>query len=58
MLAALCRWGVALLEYLLQVPGKRIWHQVRALGPKPCSLDRKPCSRGLAAESRAKSGLE
>ena len=32
VIAALCSWGVALLEYLLQVPANRIGHQVMSLG--------------------------
>ena len=32
VIAALCSWGVALLEYMLQVPANRIGHQVMSLG--------------------------
>lgn len=32
VIAALFSWGVALLEYLLQVPANRIGHQVMSLG--------------------------
>ena len=32
VIAALCSWAVALLEYLLQVPANRIGHQVMSLG--------------------------
>ena len=31
-IAALASWGVALLEYLLQVPANRIGHQVMTVG--------------------------
>ena len=30
--AALCSWGIALFEYLLQVPANRIGHQVMTVG--------------------------
>ena len=32
IIAALIRWGIALLEYLLQVPANRIGHQVMNVG--------------------------
>jgi uncharacterized protein (DUF486 family) len=32
IIAALASWGIALLEYLLQVPANRIGHQVMNLG--------------------------
>ena len=32
ILAALVSWGVALLEYMLQVPANRIGHDVMSLG--------------------------
>ena len=32
IIAALISWGIALLEYLLQVPANRIGHQVMSVG--------------------------
>ena len=32
IIAALVSWGIALFEYLLQVPANRIGHQVMTLG--------------------------
>ena len=32
LVAALCSWGIALFEYLLQVPANRIGHQVMTVG--------------------------
>ncbi len=32
MIAALFSWGIALFEYLLQVPANRIGHQVMSVG--------------------------
>ena len=32
MVAALCSWGIALFEYLLQVPANRIGHTVMPVG--------------------------
>ena len=32
IIAALISWGIALLEYLLQVPANRIGHQVMSIG--------------------------
>jgi uncharacterized protein (DUF486 family) len=32
IIAALVSWGIALFEYLLQVPANRIGHQVMSLG--------------------------
>lgn len=32
IIAALVSWGIALFEYLLQVPGNRIGHQVMSIG--------------------------
>ena len=32
LLAALVSWGIALFEYLLQVPANRIGHQVMTIG--------------------------
>lgn len=32
MLAALISWGIAFLEYLIQVPANRIGHQVMSVG--------------------------
>jgi hypothetical protein len=32
LLAALVSWGIALFEYLLQVPANRVGHQVMTLG--------------------------
>ena len=32
IIAALCSWGIALFEYLLQVPANRIGHTVMPVG--------------------------
>jgi uncharacterized protein (DUF486 family) len=32
VIAALCSWGIALFEYLLQVPANRLGHEVMSVG--------------------------
>ena len=40
IIAALISWGIALFEYLLQVPANRVGHEIMPVGPHGrCTVD-------------------